>query len=238
MWLAWIIAYYAVRNDFIIPKFSSTVKTFFKLFADGAFWIAFLNTFLRTLLASLISFLFAAATAAATLVFKPFENFVKPVMALVRTLPTLAVILIILLWTSPRTAPVVVTFLVLYPVFYSGIMAASTDADEGLFEMAKVFNVSKRDMLFKIYLPKIAPSVLSQFGANVSLGLKVMISAEVLAGTFRSMGGLMQNARLYLDMPKLAALTLISVILGLLVDILFSQTERVTYKWRGRNSGD
>ena len=58
-----------------------------------------------------------------------------------------------------------------------------------------------------------------------------MISAEVLSGTFRSLGGMMQQSRLYLQMPRLAALTLIAIIVGLVVDIAFLQLARLTYKW-------
>lgn len=105
--------------------------------------------------------------------------------------------------------------------------------------MAQVYNVSKRDRIFKIYLPLISPNILSQTGANISLGLKVMVSAEVLANTFRSLGGLMQNAKLYVDMPRLAALTLIVVLIGILTDVAFSQIVRVTYRWsRKENARD
>ena len=85
--------------------------------------------------------------------------------------------------------------------------------------------------LFKIYLPLVSPNILSQTGPNVSLGIKIRISAEVLANTYKSLGGLMQEARLYVEMPRLAALTLAAVAAGFIFDIALSQLERVTFKW-------
>ena len=104
--------------------------------------------------------------------------------------------------------------------------------------MAEVYNINRREKLTKIYLPLISPNILSQSGADISLGIKVMISAEVLAGTYKSLGGLMQNARAYIDMPQLAALTIIAVMTGLLIDLCFSLIEKVTFRWSKREGND
>lgn len=231
MWLIWIIAYYSVKNDYLIPSIADTAKSFGQCLISGSFWIAFFYTILRTALSFVISFILAVALVALGAVCKPFNSFIKPFMSVLRTLPTLAIILILLFWTTPKVAPVIVTILVLFPMIYSQLSAAVNGIDEGIIEMAKVYKVSKRERLTKVYLPLISPNALSQTGANISLGIKVMISAEVLAGTFKSFGGLMQNARFYIDMPRLAALTIIAILIGLLTDMCFSLIERVTFKW-------
>ncbi|MDE7440276.1 MAG: ABC transporter permease subunit [Clostridia bacterium] len=231
MWLIWIIAYYGVQNDYVIPSISDTAKSFGKCLISVNFWLAFVNTVLRTAFSFVISFVLSVALVAIGAVCKPFNSFIKPFMGVLRTLPTLAIILILLFWTNPKVAPLIVTILVLFPMIYSQLNAAVSGIDEGIIEMAEVYKISNREKLTKIYLPLISPYVLSQTGANISLGIKVMISAEVLAGTYKSFGGLMQNARFYVDMPRLAALTIIAVLIGLLIDLCFSLIERATFKW-------
>lgn len=232
MWIIWIIAYYSVRNDYIIPSFQDTfVSLWYDCLAKGAFWTAFGNTFLRTLLAFLISFIIAAALASLCAISKKISAFIMPFMVFLRTLPTLAVVLLLLIWTNPRVAPVIVTILVLFPMIHARITASIDGIDGGLRQMLKVYDIPKAQEIFKVYLPLIAPNTIPQIGADISLGLKVMISAEVLASTFKSLGGMMQEARLYIQMPRLAALTLIAVLFGLVVDIAFSQLSRLTYKW-------
>lgn len=238
MWIIWLIAYYSVKNDYIIPSIGDTAKSFGKCLASGSFWLAFLNTLLRTALSFIISFVLAVALVALGVLFKASKSFIKPFMDVFRTLPTLAIILILLFWTSPTVAPVIVTILVLFPMIYSQLSAAVEGIDEGILEMANVYGISKKERLTKIYLPLISPAVLSQTGANISLGIKVMISAEVLAGTYKSLGGLMQNARFYIDMPRLAALTIIAVLIGLLIDLCFSIIERITFKWSRKEGND
>ena len=58
-----------------------------------------------------------------------------------------------------------------------------------------------------------------------------MISSEVLANTYNSLGGMMQTAKLYAEMPRLAALTAVAVAAGLVIDVALSQFERINYKW-------
>ena len=238
MWLVWIIAYYSVKNDYIIPSFTDTFKSLGECLISGEFWIAFLNTLKGTLIAFIISFALAAALAIPSVLSKAFSAFCKPITSVLRTLPTLAITLILLIWTNPKVAPVIVTVLILFPMIYSQIIAAAGGIDEGLKEMAKVYNLNKRDRLFKIYLPLVSPNILAQTGANVSLGLKVMISSEVLANTYKSFGGMMQSARLYVEMPRLAALTVVAVFVGLILDFSLSQLSRITDRWSKKEGGN
>ena len=232
MWAVWIIAYYAVGNDYIIPSFRDTfLSVFEECLFKGGFWISFLNTLLRTLCAFAVSFAIASLLAVPGALFPGFNAFVKPFTVFLRTLPTLAVILLLLIWTNPRVAPVVVTVLVLFPVIHARIYAAVSGIDDGVRHTLKVYGVKKSVAVFRIYLPMISPSLLSQTGADISLGLKVMISAEVLASTYKSLGGMMQEARLFLEMPRLAALTLLAVLIGLIIDVAFTSLARLTDKW-------
>lgn len=232
MWIVWIVAYYSVKNDYLIPSFQNTFISLWRdCLANAAFWTAFGNTFLRTLLAFIISFIIAAALACLCALSKRVVAFVTPFMVFLRTLPTLAVVLLLLIWTNPLVAPVIVTVLVLFPMIYARVYTAIDGIDGGIRQMIKVYNIPKRTAILKIYLPLVMPQTLPQTGADISLGLKIMISAEVLSSTFKSLGGMMQDSKLYVEMPRLAALTLLAVFFGLIVDIAFSQLSRLTHKW-------
>lgn len=238
MWGSWAIAYAAVENDYIIPSFSDTFVSLVGCFADKFFWAAFWRTVLRTLAAFLISFALAAPLAVLSRFFAPVSAFLKPLVSVLRTLPTLAAALLLIIWTNAQVAPVIVTVLVLFPLIYARFNAAFKGIDGGLFEMAKVFRLSAKKKIFSIYLPLVAPEIIHETGADLSLGLKVTVSAEVLAATYVSLGGLMQSARSFLEMPRLAALTLITVLAGLVIDVAFSCLSRLTDRWKGGNGGD
>ncbi len=234
MWAAWLVFYYSIGNKTLVPSVGDSLKGLWRYLSDGDFWIALGNTSLRTLYAFAISFALAAILAALGALSRTFRLILNPIMVVVRILPTLAVMLIILKATRGDRAlsPVIVTVLVLFPMIYARIVAAVDAIDGGIIEMAKIYRVSRRDRIFKIYIPLVSPSVLPQIGADLSLGLKIMISAEVLANTARGLGGMMQESSLASETANLFALTLAAIVLGLIVDAAFSQLSRITDRWQ------
>ena len=145
-------------------------------------------------------------------------HFLSPLVSVMRSLPTMAVILIILVWTTPVQAPVAVAFLALFPLLYSGIFSALKQVDGKLVEMSKIYRVPVRKQIFGLYLPSAAPYVLREAAAALSFSLKLTVSAEVLANTYQSLGGMMQEAKIYVEVPALFALTALVVIAGFLLE--------------------
>ena len=56
-------------------------------------------------------------------------------------------------------------------------------------------------------------------GAALSFSVKLIVSAEILANTAKSLGGMMQDARLY-ELPQLFALVAVAFLAGLLMETL------------------
>ena len=69
LWLAWIAAYYGVKNDYVLPSFWDTLRETGRLLVSASFWRAFFNTFLRTLWAFLISLALGVGMAVAAHLF-------------------------------------------------------------------------------------------------------------------------------------------------------------------------
>ena len=63
-----------------------------------------------------------------------------------------------------------------------------------------------------------------------------MISSEVLVNTAKGLGGMMQTSSGAGEIARLAALTLAAVILGLIIELAFSQFKRINKKWQGKKN--
>ena len=133
---------------------------------------------------------------------------------------------------DPAVAPVIVSALVLSPAAYAAALAALDEVGEEYGELTRAFRVSAGRKIVKMYLPLAAPPLLKQAGSIFSLGLKVVISGEVMASTYRSLGGMMQEAQTFLSMPRLMALTLITVLLGFALEGLCRLMYRLIVRWR------
>ncbi len=227
-----MVAYFIVANEYLLPAPWEVAVSAGKLFAQGGFYLALLFTFLRILIAFLCSFALGGGLALAAAFLPRFRAFVAPIISFLRTVPTMAVILALLVWTTPLVAPVIVTSLVLFPVVYAQSLSAFDGVTADYARLFQSYGVSKRKRIAKAYLPLAAPTVLSQVGANLSMGLKVMVSAEVFSSTFQSLGGMMTEAQIYLDMPKLLALTVFAVVVGFLLEWLSSLIYQRVVRWR------
>ena len=232
LWLAWIVAYYIVRNEYVLPSFWDAFAEMGRILTDASFWRAFWNTFLRTLWAFLASMALGIVMAVCAHLVKGLRAFFAPIISVVRTVPTMAVILMLLLWTTPNMVPVIVSALVLFPAVYAAALAALDEVGENYGELTRAFRVPLLRRIGKMYLPLAAPVMLKQAGGIFSLGLKVVISGEVLASTYRSLGGMMQDAQMYLNMPRLMALTLLVVLMGFALEGLCWLSYRLIVRWR------
>ena len=232
LWLGWTIAYFAIQNEYVLPSFAQTLVQCGKLLSDGGFWRAFSNTLWRTLSAFLVSFVCGSGLALLALFRAEARAFFAPVVSVLRTVPTMAVILVLLLWTSPSVAPVVVSLLVLLPASYAAALASFDEVSYEYGDLSRAYAVGTGRKIVKMYLPLGAPSILKQSGAIASMGLKITVSAEVLSNTYRSLGGLMQEAKMFVEMPRLLALTLLTLVLGFLLEGACALIYKLCVRWR------
>ncbi len=232
LWIAWTVAYFAAGNSYVVPSFSETVAETGHLLIDPVFWRAFGGTVWRTAEAFFISFALGVGIALLACIFDPVRAFFAPIVSVLRTVPTMAVVLILLIWTSPALAPVVIAALVLFPVLYRSTLTSLTEVKREYGEVAAAYKIPRARQAFKMYLPLSAPPVLSQLGAAFSLGLKITVSGEVLSATARSLGSMMQQAQGYLETPRLIALTLLAVLAGFIFEGIFALISRLAGRWR------
>jgi len=217
--IVWLIAYCSVGNKLLIPPLSESLKEMGTLWASGAFWAALGMTLLRALGAFVISFVLALIFAVISYLYPSVGNFLAPVVSMLRSMPILAVLLILLSFLGAGQAPIAVAFLSLFPMLYAGISAALLGVDRHLIEVSRVCGTPLWRKVTAIYLPLSAPYVLKESAAALSFSLKLIVSAEVLAYTAKSLGGMMQEAKIYSEIPQLFALVVTAFIVGLILEM-------------------
>ena len=92
----WFVAYFAVGNELLIPPISDSLKEVGALLVSGGFWKGLLFTLLRALFAFAISFVLAVIFAVVAYLYPSFGSFLSPLVSVLRSMPILAVLLILL----------------------------------------------------------------------------------------------------------------------------------------------
>ena len=218
----WAIVALVVNNVYLMPGFFTTLTEVFRLFSTLEFYSAFLGTILRTLISFIMALSFALVLSFLTFENKRAKSAIAPIISIIRVLPTIAVVLLLLVWTNSFIAPIVVTFLVVFPTIYLNIESAIKSIDYDQIESSKTFGADDKYIFKKVVFPQILPNFFSAVGAGLALNLKLMVAAEVLALTVNSMGNLLQLAKLYDQMVTMMALVLVTVIFGLIIEGVFS----------------
>ena len=116
LFVCYLLAYYVAGNELLVPAFSDCVKEMGRFLGDGGFWRGLLGSLLRALSAFGISFLVALVFALAAYMLPLLERIFAPIVSAFRSLPVLAVLLILLSFLGAKEAPVAVAFLSLFPM--------------------------------------------------------------------------------------------------------------------------
>ena len=208
-------------NELLVPSVGDCLNRMVKLLTDGSFWRACFQTLNRVFLAFGISFILAVIFALISYMVPWFGGILSPIVSMLRSMPTMAVLLILLVLAGASKAPIIVAFLSLFPMLYASMSAALAQVDVELLEMSRIYNVPLKKQIFSLYLPSTAPYVLREAGAALSFSLKLVVSAEVVANTARSLGGMMLEAKnLFADIPLLFALVILAFLMGLILEML------------------
>lgn len=225
----------AIGSELIFPKLSSSFKAFFDLLTQKTFYISVLNTLGRILLSFVISFALALILAILSALFNGVGKVSTILTSIMRAVPTMSIILLALIWLSTLNAPMLVAILVIFPLQFSGILNAIKNVDPRLIEMANIYKVPTKKKILNLYLPETSKDIFSTIRSTISLNVKLIIAAEVMAQTRDSMGLQMQQASMYLEMHVLFAWTIMAIILGLVLEgiILLIQKlcERGGVRW-------
>lgn len=226
----WYIASSVAGNEFILPTPKTTIKRFFEILSDGEFYLTLSSTLGRSFLAFLISLVGGLILAILSVIFPPLKNFLSPLVSVLRALPTMAVVLLLVIWAGATTAPIYVTIMVILPTLYSGLYDAIVGVDEQLVEACKVAGGGKKAIITKIYLPLALPSASRSISGALSLSIKLTVAAEVLSLTAGSIGTMMQMSRIYFETADLMALTVVTVIVSVALEKLLFLLLSLLYK--------
>jgi NitT/TauT family transport system permease protein len=160
------------------------------------------------------------------------------VVELMRPIPAVALIpLAILVWGQGLQMKVVlVAYATVWPILYNTIYGVH-DVDPVASETARSFGAGRGSILRRVTLPSAAPFVFTGIRVAASIGLIVVVGAELLAGAANGIGTfiLIQGSNGNRADLVLAGAT-VAGILGVLIDLSLRAVERRLFAWRGQEA--
>lgn len=229
--LVWQLASLISGNMLLPSPFETVIKT-----KDVILSPRFINavsfTTLRGLVGFLISAIFGVGLGYLSGRSSFFERFNRPTLNIIKATPVMSIIILLIIWFDTNIIPVVVSFLVSYPIVYSNVSQGTKAIDKNLVEMAEVYNLSHKNIFMHIYVPGIAPYILAGLSTAMGIGWKAVIAAEVLLQPRYSIGVGLITAKQNLDFGMVFAWTLVAILLSHFFEKLIRQSEHYLIRWR------
>ena len=214
----WQIAASVVSNRLLLPSPYETAVRLAGLLCDGNTYLCIFNTLWR------VTAGIAAGTAAALILAVPAGislragAVISPAEHVIRATPVASFIILALVWVKSGMISILISALIVFPVIYSGTVAALQSADRNLAETAQTDGAGRFTVFRVVEVPHAFPFFLSSLGTSIGLGWKAGIAAEVLCTPKNTVGRMLYDSKVYLETESLFAWTAIVILLSILTE--------------------
>lgn len=216
----WQVLASVIQLNIIIPTPFLALKEFFNCLLEKEFYLAIALTLLRTVACYFICFLFGSALGYLSFKKEKVNLAITPIINLLRAVPTMSVILLILIWVNYEIAPIIIAFIVVFPLSYASSLSGYKSLDESVYDMAKIYKISDKTLYKNYVFPTLLDKFSSSSVSELLLTFKIVISGEVMAETARGIGELIKQSKYSLQTGKLFAYTIVAIILGIILEYL------------------
>lgn len=221
--ILWETSAQIINKPIIVPAVSDIVSAFFVILSEKKSYIFIGFTCLRILTTLLVDSFLAFIFGVVSGLYKQAESFFYPVENILKSVPSMSILLLSLIWFKSEVTPLFVTSLIVFPILYRGIVDGVNNIDQDLEEMSSDFKVSFFNRFFLFYLPSIKPFLKNAYIIACGFSVKVMISAEVLSQPQYGIGTAFQIARVQINTAGIFAWAIISIFMSVILQAIVNK---------------
>ncbi|MCP4687285.1 MAG: ABC transporter permease [Desulfobacterales bacterium] len=221
-----------IVGDLFFPAPSAIGRALYELHASGLLWRHLGASLSRLVvgwsLGVAAGVVAGLAIGTATLA----RSFGAPWVAAVSAIPKIALLPLFIIWFGIGEGSKYAT--IAFGAFFPTVINTYGGVDnipENLIRMAQGFNLKKSTIILNIILPGALPSILSAFRISASIGIILLVAAEMVSAEFGVGAYIMEQQNLF-QLDRLMAGVVILMLLGLTVHGLIGLLERRLLHWR------
>lgn len=221
--LVWQLAYWWVDQDLLLASPGDTLGRLVQLLLEGETWAIILSSFLKISAGFLLGTVVGALLGILTAFLPPARPLVKLPMAIIQAAPVASFVILALVWIRGTNLSVFIAFLMVMPMIWTSVHQGLLSADPLLLEAARVYRLSRGTVARVLYLPAVAPYLLSACRVAMGFAWKAGIAGEVIAIPHGAIGTQLYDAKVRLETVDLFAWTAIVVILSVVIEKLLTR---------------
>lgn len=226
----WAASAAAVDAEFVLPDIAKTCDAFGTVFKNPNFWRGLAGTFVRSVIGYAVSLGLFSGLFRLAVAFDGFARVIEPIISALRSLPAVAVTLILTLVVGANGTPIVLGVLVIMPIMYSAARARVSTVPKELREVARLCGANKSQTFKALWFPCVAGGLPETLSSAFSYNIKAVVGAEILAQTADSLGMLMKLSQQYLQTATLIALVIVAVVVAVIAETVLRIVLRIALK--------
>ena len=211
------------KNQGIFPSPIATFQEFGSLLARPYSYKCLGYTFLRMIIGFMLSFLLALIIGILAGNHEWLYDFLKPLMTVIKAIPTVALVFLFIVLIEPKNAPILVVSIICFPILYESVAGGIKKVDPQINDAARLDGASYMKRVLFIKLPLSLPFIIVGIVSSFSLSFKLEIMAEILTGyTSNGLGSVIRAIRNEdpSNMSGIFASSLFAIIFMLLITLL------------------
>ncbi|MEI0476268.1 ABC transporter permease [Brachyspira pulli] len=218
--LLWFFISLKINSEIVFPNILTIIKKLIEIILEKSFYKDLFLSLIRVFITFILSFLLAIIFGILSGIFSSIRYILMPIINFIRTIPTIPLILVAIIWFDNNTVPIFVSMLVIFPIMYDAVVNGIINVDKNLIEMSLSYNVSLKTQIISLYIPSIKPYILTAVSQSMGITWKSILAAEILALPSLGIGSKLYESHLYLDTVSLFAYCLIAVIFNGIFEII------------------
>lgn len=164
--------------------------------------------------------------------YKPVDEFLRPLVVAVNSMPHLAVIpLLLLIFGIGMTPKIIVVLLSCIVVMLMNTAAGVANVDPQLMRLARSFGGSDPQVIRTIVLPSVIPFFMTGIRISVGRAVVAVVVGEIFASA-AGLGNILINAQSSFNMPVMYATVIILTVIGIILTEAAGVLERRLQRWK------
>lgn len=227
------------RPIYVLPSPELTLNELLNLFATDKFWQALFRTMTRAFTGFALALLIGSVIGILVSRIRTLRLAIGSLITGLQTMPSIAWFpLAILVFGITEEAIMFVIVLGAAPSIANGILSGIDQVPLAFTKLGKVLGANAFELYRHIVIPSALPNYVSGLTQGWAFAWRSLMAGELLViiAESPSLGAQLEFARQFSQAPKLLATMIVILVIGMLVDTVFSTASRRLRAKRGMNA--
>lgn len=219
--IAWAVATGSGDHQLFLPSPAATLRAAAALWNDGKLLTDIGSSSLRVAAAFLLAAVIGVPLGLLAGSFRSMEAMIIPITGAIRYMPVAAFIPLVIIWVGiGEASKVLIIFLGVFFVNVLMVADAVKFVPMEMINAAYTLGASRAQILRRVILPAVMPSILDTLRVNVSGAWNYLVVAELLASS-EGLGFRIMRAQRFLQTSDIFVCILIIGAIGIALDLAF-----------------